>query len=125
MKNIYKVGIYVLVLALFLAGCSSGGDSDGASGDPKDTLRLIAPSDLTTLDSSLAVEAGAFEVMNATQEGLYRLDKDDKAEPAIATGDPKKSNDGRLGHLNYEKMRNGLMEILLLHMILFIHGEEL
>ena len=95
MKNIYKVGIYVLVLALFLAGCSSGGDSDGASGDSKDTLRLIAPSDLTTLDSSLAVEAGAFEVMNATQEGLYRLDKDDKAEPAIATGDPKKSNDGK------------------------------
>ncbi|UTI86393.1 peptide ABC transporter substrate-binding protein [Mammaliicoccus sciuri] len=95
MKNIYKVGIYVLVLALFLGGCSSGGDSDGASGDSKDKLRLIAPSDLTTLDSSLAVEAGAFEVMNATQEGLYRLDKDDKAEPAIATGDPKKSNDGK------------------------------
>ncbi|WP_320420621.1 peptide ABC transporter substrate-binding protein [Mammaliicoccus lentus] len=92
MNNFYKMGIYVLGLVIFLAGCSG---TDAGKKEPKDTLRLIAPSDLTTLDSSLAVEAGAFEVMNATQEGLYRLDKDDKAEPAIAKGDPKKSNNGR------------------------------
>lgn len=92
MKNIYKMGICVLAFIILLAGCSGGGSDDKA---PKDTLRLIAPSDLATLDSSLAVDAGAFEVMNATQEGLYRLDKDDKAEPAIATGDPKKSNNGK------------------------------
>src|SRR5699024_7393237 len=93
MNNIYKMGIDVLVLEILLAGCSG---TDAGKKEPKDTLRLIAPSDLTTLDSSLAVEAGAFEVMNATQEGLYRLDKDDKAEPAIAKGDPK--NQIMVGH---------------------------
>lgn len=92
MKKVIKFSVYLLVVVMILAGCSGNGGSKKA---PKDTLRLIAPADLATLDSSLAVDAGAFEVMNATQEGLYRLDKDDKAEPAIATGDPKKSNDGK------------------------------
>ena len=122
MNNFYKMGIYVLGLVIFLAGCSG---TDAGKKEPKDTLRLIAPSDLTTLDSSLAVEAGAFEVMNATQEGLYRLDKDDKAEPAIAKVILKNQITVGHGHSIYEKMLNGQMENQSQHMILFTLGEEL
>ncbi|WP_414055974.1 peptide ABC transporter substrate-binding protein [Macrococcus equi] len=87
--------VLFLALTLVLAACSAKkGGSDAAGGDGK-TLRLVSSSDIPTMDSSLATDAVSFNVYNQTIEGLYTLDKDDKAIPAIAKGEPKISADGK------------------------------
>jgi oligopeptide transport system substrate-binding protein len=46
------------------------------------------------LDSSKATANAAFTMINAYNEGLYRLDKDGKAQPGLAKELPKISADG-------------------------------
>lgn len=95
-KRLKLISLVLLSITLVLSACSGGGkekkDSD-ASGDGK-SLRLISISDIPSMDSSLATDATSFDVLNNTMEGLYKLDKHDKAIPGIAKGDPKKSDDG-------------------------------
>ncbi|MGL6102526.1 MAG: ABC transporter substrate-binding protein, partial [Exiguobacterium acetylicum] len=68
-----------------LAGCSTGGgDSDSGSTDGKKNLRLTDSSDITTVDPAKATDSVAFNMIGNTMEGLYRLDKDGKAIPALA-----------------------------------------
>ncbi|WP_215083864.1 peptide ABC transporter substrate-binding protein [Exiguobacterium sp. s78] len=68
-----------------LAGCSTGGgDSDSGSTDGKKNLRLTDTSDITTVDPAKATDSVAFNMIGNTMEGLYRLDKDGKAIPALA-----------------------------------------
>ncbi|UOB20561.1 hypothetical protein [Macrococcus armenti] len=62
---------------------------------------------MATLDSGLAVDAFAFEILNATQEGLYRLNKNEKAEPAMALEDPKVSKDGKVYTIKLRKNNRG------------------
>ncbi|HCW35440.1 MAG TPA: peptide ABC transporter substrate-binding protein, partial [Staphylococcus sp.] len=85
-----------LSIILLLSACSGGNGkdkSDSSAGDGK-KLRLISISDIPSMDSSLATDAVSFDALNNTMEGLYKLDKNDKAIPGIAKGDPKKSKDG-------------------------------
>lgn len=95
-KRLRLISLVLLSITLVLSACSGGGkekkDSD-AAGDGK-SLRLISISDIPSMDSSLATDATSFDVLNNTMEGLYKLDKHDKAIPGIAKGDPKKSDDG-------------------------------
>ncbi|MCE4955737.1 peptide ABC transporter substrate-binding protein [Macrococcoides caseolyticum] len=94
-KQVKSLLVLFLALTMVLAACSAKkGGGDSASGDSK-TLRLVAASDIPTMDSSLATDAVSFNVYNQTIEGLYTLDKDDKAIPAIAKGEPKISADGK------------------------------
>lgn len=97
-KQFKSLFVLFLVLTMVLAACSGKkGGSEGGTGDSGDgkTLRLVASSDIPTMDSSLATDAVSFNVYNQTIEGLYTLDKDDKAVPAIAKGEPKISADGK------------------------------
>ncbi|RAI81088.1 peptide ABC transporter substrate-binding protein [Macrococcoides goetzii] len=89
--------LYFLLLSMILMGCSNSKEVDS------DALRLQSGSDLATLDSGLAVDAFAFEILNATQEGLYRLNKNEKAEPAMALEDPKVSKDGKVYTIKLRK----------------------
>lgn len=95
-KRLRLISLVLLSITLVLSACSGGGkekkDSD-AAGDGK-SLHLISISDIPSMDSSLATDATSFDVLNNTMEGLYKLDKHDKAIPGIAKGDPKKSDDG-------------------------------
>lgn len=85
----------ILALGSVLAACSTGGDSDGggSSSNGEKVLRLTDTSDITTADPALATDAVAFNLIANTMEGLYRLDKDGNAVPALAEGEPEVNED--------------------------------
>ncbi|WP_214892167.1 peptide ABC transporter substrate-binding protein [Exiguobacterium sp. H66] len=80
------VGLALSVMlagSVVLAGCSTSGDKDSGSSDKKN-LRLTSTSDITTVDPAKATDSVAFDMIGNTMEGLYRLDKEGKAIPALA-----------------------------------------
>nr|WP_263313838.1 peptide ABC transporter substrate-binding protein [Mammaliicoccus sp. Marseille-Q6498] len=83
-----------LSIILLLSACSGSGSKDSNSAGDGKKLRLISISDIPSMDSTLATDAVSFDTLNNTMEGLYKLDKNEKAIPGIAKGDPKKSKDG-------------------------------
>ncbi|MDT0695539.1 peptide ABC transporter substrate-binding protein [Mammaliicoccus sciuri] len=92
MSKIFKVLTMMLAAVLVLSACSSGGGSKGKSDE---TLDLQINGDIPTMDSAMATDGLSFDMFFQTMEGLYTLDKDDKAIPAVAKGDPKITNDGK------------------------------
>ena len=96
MRKSYKLlTVMLLSLLLILTGCNfssndsggSGSKSDGGSGGSeggKKVLRLTSSSDIPTLDSTKAHDTVAFDVLYNSTEGLYRMDKDNNPELAIA-----------------------------------------
>ncbi|PSL28396.1 oligopeptide transport system substrate-binding protein [Planomicrobium soli] len=104
----------VLVLSAFLAACGGGGDSSsetsteketeteegttesGASGEPdaEQVLNLMESAEIPSMDSAIAEDSVAFNILNNVNEGLYRLNQENIAEPAIAEGEPTISEDG-------------------------------
>ncbi len=92
MSKILKVLTMMLVAVLILSACSSGG---GSKGKNDEALDLQINGDVPTMDSAMATDGLSFDMFFQTMEGLYTLDKDDKAIPAVAKGDPKITNDGK------------------------------
>ncbi|WP_214875333.1 peptide ABC transporter substrate-binding protein [Exiguobacterium sp. CH10] len=94
-KSILLMMTIILALGSVLAACSTGGDSDGgsSSSNGEKVLRLTDTSDITTADPALATDAVAFNLIANTMEGLYRLDKDGNAVPALAEGEPEVNED--------------------------------
>ncbi|WP_436882036.1 peptide ABC transporter substrate-binding protein [Mammaliicoccus sciuri] len=92
MSKIFKVLTMMLAAVLVLSACSSGGGSKGKSDE---TLDLQINGDIPTMDSAMATDGLSFDMFFQTMEGLYTLDKDDKAIPAVAKGDPIITNDGK------------------------------
>ncbi|ETP69488.1 hypothetical protein G159_06555 [Planococcus glaciei CHR43] len=97
----------VLGLGFFLAACSGnsdapapenseGGTEGGASGelDSEQVLNLMESAEIPTMDSALAEDTVAFNILNNVNEGLYRLNQENLAEPAMAEGEPEVSEDG-------------------------------
>ena len=99
----------MLMLSVFLAAC--GGDKEKDSGADKDkeddkdavtepagedeqVLHLIETAEIPSVDSSIVEDAVGFNVLNNVMEGLYRLDEDSLAVPAMAEGEPEISEDG-------------------------------
>ena len=70
------------------------GNDDSTSGDAEQVLNLIEGSQIPTMDSVMATDAVAFQWLNETMEGLYRLDENTTPVPAIADGEPVISEDG-------------------------------
>lgn len=82
-----------LVLSMFLAACSGGGDKEPAD-DSKDTadapkveqtLNFINGDTIPSMDPSLGTDEYAFQFLGATMEGLYRLDEKGQVSEGIAT----------------------------------------
>ncbi|TDM14571.1 peptide ABC transporter substrate-binding protein [Macrococcus bovicus] len=97
----------LLTVSSMTAACSSDGNketnSDNKKSGSKQELKLMSISDIPTMDSSLATDMVAFNVMNQTMEGLYVLDDKDKAIPGVAEGDPEKSKDGKTWTIKLNK----------------------
>ncbi|MCD8843450.1 peptide ABC transporter substrate-binding protein [Staphylococcus gallinarum] len=91
MKRI-KLFIVLLALTVITAGCSS---AEGVYSDKGQVFRKVLPQDISTLDTALATDNVTFDLYNQIYEGLYTLDKDDKAVPGVAKSMPKKSNGGK------------------------------
>ncbi len=86
---------------LVLAGCYGGGtdtkSSDSASGGSASgggVFNLVVPQEMPTADLSLATDTISFTALNNVYEGIYRLDKDSKPQPAGATKLADVSEDG-------------------------------
>ncbi|MBU9674774.1 peptide ABC transporter substrate-binding protein [Planococcus sp. CP5-4] len=89
-------------LAVILAAC--GGEQETATDtestaeqdglDSVQELRLTTGSGVPTMDSVLADDAVSFTMLNNAGEGLYRLDQENKAIPAMASAEPEISEDG-------------------------------
>ena len=95
----------VLVLSAFLAACGGSDEEDTGTdkkegnqtaGEPdaEQVLNLMESAEIPTMDISLAEDAVAFNIFNNVNEGLFRLNKENVAEPALADGEPEVSEDG-------------------------------
>ncbi|MDN7226178.1 peptide ABC transporter substrate-binding protein [Planococcus sp. N064] len=106
-KKMYWFLCLALGFSFFLAACSGnsntpapenseGGTEGGASGelDSEQVLNLMESAEIPTMDSALAEDTVAFNILNNVNEGLYRLNQENIAEPAIAEGEPEVSEDG-------------------------------
>ncbi|MFG6146789.1 peptide ABC transporter substrate-binding protein [Halobacillus sp. A5] len=95
--------MFALVLALFLAACSGGddsessGESDGgdSSGESsaEQEITVTAKSEISSMDPSLITDTVGFQWAGETLEGLYRLDEEGNLSEGIAT-DSSVSDDG-------------------------------
>jgi len=93
-----------LVLSMFLAACS-GGDKETSKDDGKDKgatkevlaakqeLNMLESAEIPTMDSVMSQDALSFTTLNATNEGLYRLDQDQNVVPGVADGMPTANAD--------------------------------
>lgn len=102
MKKKVLFGLTVTT-ALLLSACSSGGgtaDSDAAtdtgSGElaSEQVLTYVESAMMANADLSLATDAPSFRALNATYEGLYRVNADQQVEPAGAAELAEVSEDG-------------------------------
>ncbi|EEL49980.1 MULTISPECIES: peptide ABC transporter substrate-binding protein [Bacillus cereus group] len=106
MKKLTAVVAPVLAVSMALSACSGSGEKEKANTKPKESekaggklaakqvLNLTDSSEIPSMDSTKATDAVSFNVMNNVMEGLYRLDKDNKATPGVAES-YKKSDDGK------------------------------
>jgi oligopeptide transport system substrate-binding protein len=96
-----------LVLSMFLAACSGGGEKNegktknegknnaGSEEQLADeqVLNVLESAEIPTMDSVMAEDVLGFTMLNATNEGLYRLDADQKVVPGVADGMPTYNDD--------------------------------
>ena len=76
-----------LVVAGGLAACGKSSTTSQSTGQlaAKQTVKLSAKSEVTTLDVSKAADSTSLTMLYHTQEGLYRLGKNEKLINALAT----------------------------------------
>lgn len=91
----------VALSGMVLAGCYGGSantkSSNSASGNSTDgggVFNLVVPQEMPTADLSLATDTISFTALNNVYEGIYRLDKDSKPQPAGASELAEVSEDG-------------------------------
>ncbi|GAA3010902.1 peptide ABC transporter substrate-binding protein [Tetragenococcus solitarius] len=102
MKKKYVFGLFV-ACTVALAGCTTGStnsssDSEAAgsgSGTSGNEFTFIERQEMPTADLSQATDTVSFTALNNVYEGIYRLDKDNKPQPAGAAEEADVSEDGK------------------------------
>ena len=87
-KKTLTAGFAVASAAMALTACgSSDGSKSNGNGKlaDKQVLNWNEASELATMDPSKVMDTIGGDILNNTMEGLYRLGKDSKVEPGIAT----------------------------------------
>lgn len=89
-----------LVLSMFLAACSGSKDTGSSKDNGKkntgkteqlaadQTLNVLESAEIPSMDSVMSQDVLSFTTLNATNEGLYRLDQNQKVIPGVAEGAP-------------------------------------
>jgi oligopeptide transport system substrate-binding protein len=76
------------------ASATGDAKASAAPSNKPQELKLSVVADPPILDSSKGTAEAAFTIINAFNEGLYRIDKDGKGVPGLAKDVPTKSADG-------------------------------
>ncbi len=98
----------LLILSMTLIACSDSEREDDSSSEKEEKnielkedrldeiqeLNLVSSAEIPSMDSVMADDAVSFNYLNNVMEGLYRLNQENIAIPAIAEGDPEVSEDG-------------------------------
>lgn len=92
MKKWITLIVTLIITSSILSSCSN---SKSLYSDEGQVFRKVIPQDMTTLDTTMISDAVSGDIAGQSFEGLYSMNKHDKAEPAIATSLPKKSKDGK------------------------------
>ncbi|KPV61180.1 peptide ABC transporter substrate-binding protein [Paenibacillus sp. A3] len=88
------------MLGTTVAGCSGNTDNNQQAGGadnkkaPAQEIRINLAAEPPAIDSSVATTNPSFTILNAVNEGLYRLDAEGKPQPGLAKELPKISPDG-------------------------------
>lgn len=85
-----------LVLSMFLAACSSNKTQDTgtksstntAEKAPDQVLNVLETAEIPSMDSALSQDVLSFTILNAVNEGLYRIDQNQKIIDGVAAGAP-------------------------------------
>ena len=100
MRNKFAYSI-IAICGLALAGCYGGNSattdesSSSAKAKGNGTFNLVVQQEMPTADLSVATDTISFAALNNVYEGIYRLDKDNKPQPAGASEKVKVSDDGK------------------------------
>ncbi|MRG29359.1 hypothetical protein [Laceyella tengchongensis] len=80
-----RIGFISLLILLVASACLSGCTSGAGQGTADDkTLQLILSGEPTSLDPADAFDSDTLDVTHNLFEGLMRLDKTHKPQPAVA-----------------------------------------
>lgn len=82
-KKVIATGASLVALGLALTACGSNSSKSGLA--EKQVLKWSYASELPSMDLSTATNTISFDQLNSTMEGLYRIGKDSKIEPGLAT----------------------------------------
>ncbi|MHC5228109.1 peptide ABC transporter substrate-binding protein [Enterococcus sp. LJL99] len=94
LKKTMLIGVTALCsLALVACGGSSGNDSGNQAGGEQ-VFHYIERQEMPSADPSLATDEVSFTAINNVYEGIYRLDKENKPQPAGAVEKATVSEDG-------------------------------
>jgi oligopeptide transport system substrate-binding protein len=88
---------------VFAAGCGVFQSQEEGGGN-QNTLTLNLEADIADLNSSTATDVYSFNVLNNGMEGLYRLDENEKPQPAMA--ESVQTSDDKLTYTF--KLRDGI-----------------
>ncbi len=90
---------------MFLAACSGGDKEETGKNEGKNNagseeqladkqeLNVLESAEIPTMDSVMGQDTLSFTTLNAVNEGLYRLDADQKVIPGVADGMPTYNDD--------------------------------
>lgn len=85
-EDFMKKIVVFLTLAAMIIGTFAGCSKPAAPAEAGKYLRIAQEVDLPSMDQHVATDGLSFEVIAATIEGLYSVDKDGNLIPAIAKG---------------------------------------
>ncbi|MFD1900930.1 peptide ABC transporter substrate-binding protein [Enterococcus termitis] len=85
----------IALSSIALAACGGGSkDAGGGTSGEEKVFRLVERQEMPSADPSLATDEVSFVALNNVYEGIYRLDKDSKPQPAGAAEKAEVSEDG-------------------------------
>lgn len=82
-KKVIATGASLVALGLALTACGSNSSKSGLA--DKQVLNWSYTSELPSMDLSTATDTISFDQLNSTMEGIYRIGKNSKVEPGLAT----------------------------------------
>lgn len=111
-KKITLVTAAVLSTSLFLTACGSSDKSTNGGGKEeladKQVLNITDTAEIPSMDTSKSTDNVSFKVFVNAMEGLYRLDKDNKPTPGMASSvDISSDKKTYTFHLRDAKWSNG------------------